>query len=220
MDSDVRGFSISRDAKLDMRMDGERFPDNPTAAEVIKYADEEDLVKIFKIYGEEKLAKKIARGIIEARYMFTPVSTTFELASLVANICDNKYKKDKLQRPTHVSTKIFQALRIFVNNELNEINYGLAVAHKFLKIGGRLVTISFHSLEDKIVKQHMIGPETSNNLLRHKSHISVSSEEEMSKITNNKWVMLNKHVVTPTETEVQTNPRSRSAKLRAAVKIN
>ncbi|KAI4468921.1 s-adenosyl-methyltransferase mraw [Holotrichia oblita] len=218
-----RGFSLSKDGPLDMRMDGNRFPDLPTAAEILAKANELDLARILKVYGEEKQAKKIARAIVEARYLFRNLNTTGELADLVDSVCNEQARVDKLHRKAHNATKTFQALRIFVNNELNEINYGLLLAHKYLKIGGRLVTISFHSLEDTIVKRHLMGNLIENIPnevpLKYLNCSTSASKDVLEKVMEANWKCLHKHVILPTEEEVENNPRSRSAKLRAAVKL-
>jgi len=218
-----RGFSISKDGPLDMRMDRERFPNSITAADVLALADEEDLVKIFKVYGEEKLAKKIARAIVEARYTFKTFNSTKELGDFISGVTDKDFRLDKLQRSAHIATKIFQALRIFVNNEINEINYGIIIAHKYLKVGGRLVTICFHSLEDTVVKRHIAGHTVDNvaNVLPQK-YINMTKcydLEDVESVLSSNWTMIHKHVITPKEDEINSNPRSRSAKLRAAVKV-
>lgn len=222
-DNGSRGFSISHMGPLDMRMDGNRLPDAPTAADVLARATEEDLYKIIKIYGEEKQARKISRAIIEARYMFKPLTTTEELADLVQSVCTEEFRLDKLQRRSHVATKTFQALRIFVNNELNEINYAFVLAHYYLKIGGRIVSISFHSLEDTIAKRHLTGNllgSTANPLpLKYNNYATTVDHNLVEKIMKPKWKMLHQHVLLPKYEEVEDNPRSRSAKLRAAVKI-
>lgn len=218
-----RGFAISKDGPLDMRMDGERFPNNPKASDVLALAEEEDLFKIFKIYGEEKLSKKIARAIIEARYTFKSFRTTKELADFVSGVCEKDFRLDKLQRNAHIATKIFQALRIFVNNELNEINYGMIVAQKYLKVGGRMVTISFHSLEDTIVKRHITGHIVNSGVnklpQKYMNYATCHNLEDVEHLMSSKWAMIHKHVITPTEEEVLKNPRSRSAKLRAVIKL-
>ncbi|XP_018569972.1 probable methyltransferase-like protein 15 homolog [Anoplophora glabripennis] len=222
-DEAERGFSVSKNGPLDMRMDGNRCPDSPTASDVLAKASEEDIYKIIKYYGEEKQARKIARAIIDARYLFKKLTTTEELADLVESVCTEDFRFDKLQRRTHVATKTFQALRIFVNNELNEINYGLILAHRYLKIGGRIVTITFQSLEDTIVKRHLSGnliENTANPLpLKYSSHMNVGNEELIEDLMDPNWKLLHKHVIVPKYEEVENNPRSRSAKLRAAVKV-
>lgn len=215
-----RGFSVSKNGPLDMRMDGNRDPSTPTAADVLANATEEDLYKIIKYYGEEKQAKKIARSIVESRYLFKKLTTTEELADLVESVIDENFETTKKR---HVATKTFQALRIFVNNELNEINYGLLLAHHYLKIGGRLVAITFHSLEDTIVKRHLLGNMIGNCAnplpLKFSSHNFNLSVDEVHKIMASKWKVLHKHVIVPSHDEIESNNRSRSAKLRAAVKV-
>ena len=130
---------------------------------------------------------------------------------------------DKIHRPVHVATKIFQALRIFVNNELNELNYGMEMAYDFLKPGGRIVTLTFHSLEDRIVKRHIQGIDmnepVSQSLSQKYNNATVTySKLDLENMYSNKWTPLYKHVLKPSKEEVDCNPRSRSAKLRAAVK--
>jgi len=218
-----RGFGLSKDGPLDMRMDGDRYPDQPTAAEVLEHIEEEHLAKILKYYGEEKKAKKIARGIIEARYMFKSLRTTSELASLVESLLDTEQRLDKLSRPSHAATKTFQAIRIFVNNEINELNRGIEVAYDILKPGGRLVVITFHSLEDRIVKRHMVGIHMDEPISRtisqkYKNAASWHTPMDVENVFDHKWVPTTKHVVAPTFEEVEMNPRCRSAKLRCAKK--
>lgn len=217
-----RGFALSKNGPLDMRMDQTRNGDQVTAADVVNKAGEQDLYRIFKVYGEEKQARKIARAIVETRYAFKRLETTKELADLVFACFDNEYKLDKIQRQSHPATKIFQALRIFVNDELNEINYGMIVAHKYLKIGGRMITITFHSLEDTIVKRHIAGNivnDVANAIpLKFCSYQLTHDRAVLDPIMESKWDQLNKHVITPRFEEIEENPRSRSAKLRAAIK--
>ena len=223
-DTPERGFMISKNGPLDMRMDGFRCPDEPTAADVLARADERDLYHIIKYYGEEKRAKKIARAIIEARYSFRNLKTTQELAKLIESLFPDETHIDQLGRFQHSATKTFQALRIFVNNELNEINYGIVLAQKLLKINGRAITISFHSLEDTIVKRHLSGNVTdsvANQLpLRYANYGKVwECKEDILELTQSPWVMLHKHILNPTDEEVFYNPRARSAKFRAIAKI-
>lgn len=219
-----RGFAISKNGPLDMRMDKNRFPDQPTAADVLAKIDEPDLARILRIYGEEKNAKKIARAICDMRYALRKIETTQELADLIGSCFREDYRLDILQRPKHQATKTFQALRIFVNDELNEINYGMLVAGRYLKQNGRLVTITFHSLEDTIVKRHMVGNligSVANPIpLRYCSHMAVVDDmRDITALMQSKWQQLHKHVLTPTHEEVDRNPRSRSAKLRASIRI-
>lgn len=218
-----RGFSISKNGPLDMRMDKDRCPEQPTAADILAKIDENDLARIIKVYGDEKSAKKIARAVIDARYAVKKLETTKELADLVYACCGGEIRVDKLDRPSHVATKTFQALRIFVNNELNEINYGMILAEKYLKIGGRLVTITFHSLEDTIVKRHLMGnifDDVANPVaLKFSSHMLCHDKSQVDSMMITNWQQLHKHVLTPRFEEIEDNPRSRSAKFRAAVKL-
>lgn len=137
-------------------------------------------------------------------------------------------RKDLLQRSTHIATKTFQALRIFVNNELNELYTGLKTAQKFLKTGGRLVALSFHSLEDRIVKRFLLGismTERFNLSIRQKVRQTAQldsnheSEGGSSVRAPLMWDLIHKKVLTPEDQDVQDNPRGRSAKLRAAIKL-
>nr|XP_012153620.1 PREDICTED: probable methyltransferase-like protein 15 homolog [Megachile rotundata]XP_012153621.1 PREDICTED: probable methyltransferase-like protein 15 homolog [Megachile rotundata] len=218
-----RGFSLAKNGPLDMRMDGFRCPLEPTAAEVLQQISEKDLTDVLRIYGEEKQAKKIANAIINARYSFRSLKTTHELAQLIDSIILKK-RHDKLGKYAHVATKTFQALRIFVNNELNEINYGIILAGSYLKTNGRLVTISFHSLEDTIVKRHItanISENVANRLpLKYINYGKSYDSFEMESFNKTPWKMLHKHVITPTPEEIDANPRSRSAKFRAIVKVD
>lgn len=222
-DEGSRGFAISRNGFLDMRMDKDRFPEQPTAAEILAKIDEEDLARIIKVYGEEKYAKKIARAVIDARHAIKKIETTKELADLVYAVCGGEIRVDKMDRPSHIATKTFQAIRIFVNNELNEINYGMNLSEKYLKIGGRLLTITFHSLEDTIVKRHIMGNIIDDNAnpipLKYASHMLCHEKDKIDTMMETNWHQLHKHVIVPRFEEIEENPRSRSAKFRAAVKM-
>ncbi|XP_069078073.1 12S rRNA N4-methylcytidine (m4C) methyltransferase isoform X1 [Pleurodeles waltl] len=230
-DTPERGFSLRQDGPLDMRMDSDRYSDMPTAADVVNALDQHALASILKTYGEERYAKKIASAIIQARSIY-PITRTQQLASIVAGAFPAAAlhaRKDLLQRPVHAATKTFQALRIFVNNELNELYAGLLTAEKFLKPGGRLVAISFHSLEDRIIKRFLHGIDMSEepNLSisqkihrRLKGHEELDDQEEISGPNpNTRWTCIQKKVKTPQDQDVQDNPRGRSAKLRAAIKL-
>ncbi|NXT44459.1 MET15 protein, partial [Pelecanoides urinatrix] len=230
-DTPERGFSLQKDGPLDMRMDRDRYPDMPTAADVVNALDQQALASILRTYGEERHAKKIASAIVQARSIY-PITRTQQLASIVAGAFPASAlyaRKDLLQRPTHVATKTFQGLRIFVNDELHELFIGLKTAEKFLKPGGRLVALSFHSLEDRIIKRFLHGidmTEKYNLGSRQKIRQALkncSKEEDTQEFpcgkSNSKWIFIQKKVLTPQAKDIQTNPRARSAKLRAAIKV-
>uniref|UniRef100_A0A8C5L819 12S rRNA N(4)-cytidine methyltransferase METTL15 n=1 Tax=Jaculus jaculus TaxID=51337 RepID=A0A8C5L819_JACJA len=228
LDAPERGFSLRKDGPLDMRMDGGRYPDMPTAADVVNALDPQALASILRAYGEEKHAKKIASAIVQARSIY-PITRTQQLASIVAGAFPPSAvyaRKDLLQRSSHIATKTFQALRIFVNNELDELYTGLKTAQKFLKTGGRLVTLSFHSLEDRIVKRFLLGismTERFNLSVRQKvAQAAQSGSDHESMISVRAplaWELMHKKVLTPEKQDIQENPRGRSAKLRAAIKL-
>lgn len=186
LDNAGRGFSFQLDGPLDMRMDNSH---GLTAGDIINSASQDVLSNLLKTYGEEPRAKRIAQAIIDAR----PLNTTQELATVVVNVYGKrgKYK-------THPATKTFQALRIVVNDELTQLRYALPLWLDMLREGGRIVIITFHSLEDRIVKE--IFQEYGGN--RYDSSINI----------------LTKKPVTGDNNEIVFNPRARSAKLRAAVK--
>ncbi|XP_056209307.1 12S rRNA N4-methylcytidine (m4C) methyltransferase isoform X3 [Falco biarmicus] len=207
------------------------YPDMPTAADVVNALDQQALASILRTYGEERHAKKIASAIVQARSIY-PITRTQQLASIVAGAFPASAlyaRKDLLQRPTHVATKTFQGLRIFVNDELHELFIGLKMAEKFLKPGGRLVTLSFHSLEDRIIKRFLYGidmTEKWNLCSRQKIRQALkncSKKEETQEFLHGKsssrWTFIQKKVLTPQAKDIQTNPRGRSAKLRAAIKL-
>ncbi|XP_004755949.1 12S rRNA N4-methylcytidine (m4C) methyltransferase isoform X1 [Mustela putorius furo] len=231
LDAPERGFSLRKDGPLDMRMDGGRYPDMPTAADVVNALDQQALASILRTYGEEKHAKKIASAIVQARSLY-PISRTQQLASIVAGAFPPSAvfaRKDLLQRSTHIATKTFQAFRIFVNNELNELYIGLKTAQKFLRPSGRLVALSFHSLEDRIVKRFLLGismTERFNLSARQKviqaSQLGSGHENKEGGLIGRAplmWELIHKKVLTPEDQDVQENPRARSAKLRAAIKL-
>lgn len=219
-----RGFAISKNSRLDMRMDQNRIPNQPSAADVLAKINEHDLSRILKTYGDEKNHKKIAKAIVDARCMVKKIETTKELADIVEVCCNNESRVDKLSRPSHTATKTFQALRIFVNNELNEINFGMLMAEKYLKIGGRVVTLTFHSLEDTIIKRHIMGNIADDMVnevpLKFISCLMSHDQARIDSIHETSWCQLHKHVITPRFEEIEENPRSRSAKLRAGIKVS
>lgn len=222
-DNPERGFALSKEGPLDMRMDN-TDSESVTAADVLAHASENDLKKILKIYGEEVHSKKIASALVEARTTYGKLVKTSQLRDLVAAVLGDEIRCDKLGRYAHSATKVFQALRIFVNNELNEINYGMVVAHRYLKIGGIMVALSFHSLEDTIVKRHITGnvfENVANKLpLQFYSFNTVFKEDALVQMQPSSWRAINKHVILPDAEELDLNPRCRSAKLRACVKIS
>ncbi|XP_031180022.1 probable methyltransferase-like protein 15 isoform X1 [Sander lucioperca] len=225
MDQAERGFSLSKDGPLDMRMDEERYPDMPCAADVVNTLDQQALASILTAYGEERHARKIASTIVEARRV-SPITRTQQLASVVAGSFPAAVvyaRKDRLHRPAHVATKTFQALRIFVNDELNELHAGLRAARAALTPGGRLCVITFHSLEDRLVKRFLQGDDLSNLDQYHFSPRKQGTGKE--KLVDEKkdggsvyWLPLRRKVITPEKYDVKENPRGRSAKLRAALR--
>ncbi|KAG1954051.1 probable methyltransferase-like protein 15 [Pimephales promelas] len=233
MDSAERGFSLSKDGPLDMRMDRDRYPDMPCAADVVNALDQQALASVLAAYGEERHTRKIAAAIAQARSVY-PISRTLQLASIVAGAFPASAlyaRRDRLQRPSHVATKTFQALRIFVNNELNELHAGLHVAQTLLRPKGRLCVLTFHSLEDRLTKRFLRGedlaaPPRRSIRQRAKAQHGLEREEQEEEEENEEgergresahWVSLKK-VIKPCEEEVQENPRARSAKLRTAVR--
>ncbi|XP_072527284.1 12S rRNA N4-methylcytidine (m4C) methyltransferase [Salminus brasiliensis] len=228
MDTADRGFSLSKDGPLDMRMDGDRYPGMPRAADAVNALDQQALASILAAYGEERRAGKIAAAIARARSI-QPIARTHQLASIVAGAFPDSAmysRRDRLQRPSHIATKTFQALRVFVNNELNELVAGLEAAQLALRPGGRLCILTFHSLEDRIAKRFLRGEDLSApprqnvrqwaRARRLEAEEEEEEEEEEAERESKHWVCLQKKVVLPSAEEVRDNPRARSAKLRAA----
>jgi 16S rRNA (cytosine1402-N4)-methyltransferase len=182
LDRPERGFSFRHQASLDMRMNRQQ---SLTASEIINYWDEKELADIFFKYGEERLSRRIARNIVQHR----PFQTTTELAQFISSSVPGKYRHGRI----HPATRVFQGLRIAVNDELSVLETLLQKVPNSLKIGGRVAIISFHSLEDRLVK----------HTLRESSLLKV----------------MTKKPITAQEEEILQNPRSRSAKLRIAERI-
>ncbi len=198
LSSDDRGFSFRSSGPLDMRFN----PDEQlTAADIVNKMPEAKLAQLIFIYGEESYANRIAGNIVRHR----PISNTAELAAIVASSIGERYSK------IHPATRTFQALRIAVNRELDHLTSALDQSLKCLAPGGRLAVISYHSLEDRIVKNFMLRETRAcicpSNILECRCH----HQQQL--------VLINKHPVTPTENEIEKNPRSRSAKLRIAQKL-
>jgi len=196
LDRAERGFSFRNDGPLDMRMGG----DGPSAADIVARADERDLADIIFRLGEERFSRAVARAIVKARGE-APITTTKALADIVASVVRSK------PNDIHPATRTFQALRMFVNDELGELVAGLAAAERLLKPQGRLVVVSFHSLEDRIVKSFLVERGETRAGSRHHPDLPRAAPT---------FNVLTRRVVTPDAAEIAQNPRARSAKLRAA----
>ncbi|WP_167767392.1 16S rRNA (cytosine(1402)-N(4))-methyltransferase RsmH [Bradyrhizobium frederickii] len=196
LDQAGRGFSFRLDGPLDMRMG----QSGPTAADVIARASEGDLADIIYQLGEERHSRRIARAIVADRQQ-TPFTTTRALAELVARVVRSK------PGDIHPATRTFQALRIFVNEELEELQTALAAAERVLKPGGRLVVVSFHSLEDRIVKNFLSERSKTGGGSRHLPEVAQVPPS---------FQLLTRRPIVAGDDEVAHNPRARSAKLRAA----
>jgi 16S rRNA (cytosine1402-N4)-methyltransferase len=196
LDQAERGFSFRLDGPLDMRMGG----DGPSAADVVAHASERDLANIIFLLGEERHSRAVARAIVQAR-VAAPVQSTTALADIVARVVRGK------PGAIHPATRTFQALRLFVNDELAELAAALTAAERVLKARGRLVVVAFHSLEDRIVKTFLAdrGPARAGS--RHRPDVVGSAAT---------FRILTKRPIVPDEAEVAANPRARSARLRAA----
>ncbi len=182
----TRGFSFQAEGALDMRMNPQA---ELTAEQVVNHFDERELADVIYEFGEERRSRRIARAIVRSR----PIRTTVQLAEVIAAAAR---PMNQAERRIHPATKTFQALRIFVNRELDDLRALLNAAPQVLKPGGRLVIISFHSLEDRIVKDAF-----------------------RERVKQGHYRLLVKKPVTPGEEEIDRNPRSRSAKLRAAERV-
>lgn len=203
MDQAERGFSFMRDGPLDMRMGR----DGLAAADIVNEAAPAELTRIFKVYGEERQAKRIA-GAIMRRRAETPFSRTLDLAEVVERALGGRRGAK-----THPATRVFQALRIAVNEELTELEAGLVAAERSLKIGGRLAVVSFHSLEDRIVKAFLAT--RAGRLGGPSRHAPPRIAEQAPS-----FALLHNGARAPTEAETTANPRARSAKLRAATRTD
>lgn len=200
LDNPERGFSFMQQGPLDMRMD---LSQPLSAAEFVNHAEADEMAAIFRLYGEERFAGRIARAIVTARKE-APITTTLQLAEIV------KEANPKWEKHKHPATRVFQAIRIHVNQELNDLKSCLEQCIEVLAPGGRLAVISFHSLEDRIVKQFMRDKEQGEKL---PSEIPIRYEEMKSNFKRvGKAIM-------PQEKEVKENVRARSAVLRIGEKL-
>ncbi len=201
LDQADRGFSFQRSGPLDMRMD-QSAP--ASAADLVNGSDEAELTRIFRTYGEEPAAARVAAAIVKARRQ-EPIKDTLALAKVVETVIPKR-------GPKNPATRVFQALRIAVNDELGAVTDGLEAATARLNPGGRLAVITFHSLEDRLVK----------NFCRETTSPTVDRPEWPAPRPNPRYAFraLSRRAITPSETELAANPRSRSAKLRALERIS
>ena len=200
LDTPERGFSYNYDTRLDMRMDTDA---SISAYEVVNEYSYHDLVRIFYRYGEEKFSKQIARNIEKKREL-APIETTFQLVDIIKE----SIPAAKRRTGGHPAKRVFQAIRIAVNNELSVFENSLEQAIDIVKVGGRISVITFHSLEDRICKQIF------NSYAKNKDipkNLPVLPEESLSKLK-----LITRKPICPSERELEENNRSRSAKLRIA----
>jgi 16S rRNA (cytosine1402-N4)-methyltransferase len=199
LDEPERGFSFAKDGPLDMRMGEE----GPNASDIVNTLSEEELARIIAVLGEERRARAIARAIVSRRGD-KAIMRTAELADIVAKVIGRKRDETK-----HPATRTFQAIRLYLNEELDELAKALAAAERLLRTGGRLVVVTFHSLEDRIAKRFFAsrsapGPRASRHLPE------ISNEERAPSFR-----LLNRRPLEPSQEEIRRNPRARSARLRA-----
>jgi len=197
LDDATRGFGFNGDGPLDMRMDTRS---GMTAAEWVAAAPEQEIADVIKTYGEERFAKRMASAVVRAR-VEAPITSTRQLASIIAE-ANPKWEPHK-----HPATRAFQAIRIFINRELEDLELALSLMIDKLKIGGRLVVISFHSLEDRIVKRFMRDQARGIQLPRHVPVVDSDAGKTLNLIGK---------VIRPSDDEIARNPRSRSAVMRVA----
>lgn len=205
LEDKFRGFSFKLDAPLDMGFGESEIIEGDTTSFIVNSYKEEELTKIFKNYGEEKFAKRIAQKIIERRKK-SEIKTTTDLVGTIEGAVPASYKRGKI----HFATKVFQALRIATNQELQSLEEALPQAVNCLRKGGKIVVISYHSLEDRIVKK----------FFKKESIDCICPPEHPVCICNHKAALkiITKKPLVPSEEEIKTNPRSRSAKMRVAEK--
>lgn len=201
LDEAERGFSFTRDGPLDMRMSGEGL----SAAEVVNTFEKDEIANILYELGEERRSRAIAAAIVKDRQQ-APFERTGQLASLIERVLGHAPGEAK-----HPATRTFQALRLYVNDELGELTRALSAAERLLKPGGRLAVVSFHSLEDRIVKNFF--SERSGRRPHASRHLPVAPEGP-----DPTFELQDRHGIEPSEDEIAANPRARSARLRWAVR--
>ncbi len=206
LDDASRGFSFMQDGPLDMRMSA---GEGMNAADVVNGAPLEELIRIFREYGEERMAPRIARAIVMDRQK-KPFERTLELAGMIERVARSKEAAGRA-RHKHPATRIFQALRIHVNGELKELETGLEAALMRLAPGGRLAVISFHSLEDRMVKRFLRRHSLADPMYAGLPHIPVHARPKLA--------LVGKSVEADAD-ESSRNPRSRSARLRVAARLD
>lgn len=207
LDQAQRGFSFQQDGPLDMRMSNEGI----TASDLVNTIKEKELADIIFKYGEERMARKIAAAIVGAR-KHQPFSTTKQLAKIIYEV------KPLMKGKIDPATKTFQAIRIAINKELDQLEQGIEAAWEILSPQGRLVTVSFHGLEDAIIKsffQSRARPKVKINKYRPREEEKTSYTASMAQ----DLLVVTKKPLSPTLDEIKSNPRSRSAKLRSATKL-
>ncbi len=202
IDDPDRGFSFRYDGPLDMRMS----LDGPTVADIVNETEQSELADIIYKYGEERRSRRIARAIVEARTK-SPIRRTLELADIIRDCYPSPKPGTKTIDP---ATRTFQALRIYVNDELGELQRGLDAAETLLNAGGRLAVVSFHSLEDRIVKTFL--RDRSGGSARGSRH----APQDSSTTKPATFIELNRRAIRPGDAEKSENPRARSARLRTA----
>ena len=210
LDTPERGFSFQHNGPLDMRMD-QQMP--KLASDIVNDSTAKSLMKIFREYGEERFAKLIAQRIVESRSV-EPITNTQQLTQIVESVVPRKFKNRKdnsQQRRIHPATRVFQALRIEVNDELNNLKRGIDAAVSVLKKDGCLCMISFHSLEDRIVKRKFQFY-AKTCICSPKAPICVCNHQQKLKVITRRPILASAN-------EIEINPRSRSAKMRVAVKV-
>ncbi|MBQ9266292.1 MAG: 16S rRNA (cytosine(1402)-N(4))-methyltransferase RsmH [Bacilli bacterium] len=203
-DEDYRGFSYNKDAKLDMRMDS---GNTLTAEIVVNTYSLNELTRVFREYGEDKFSYQIAKNIVKARSE-KPIESTYELVEIIKK----SKSKSELAKAGHPAKQVFQALRIEVNDELNALEEALEKSVKYLKVGGRIVVITFHSLEDRIVKKFFkkMSAIEGNRLNDYINPSDIKTPD---------FKEINRKVIVASEEEIANNRRSKSAKLRVLEKV-